>query len=162
MTYMAILAAVMLVPAVVLVLFKANGGVAFLALCLGSILALAVGPDVAELLASFSPANTLVIAQWTKVVLLLLPFVATLFLTKGNVHGTPKTAVNVIVSLAAGALLAVLVIPLLPRDIQLAIKDEALWREITNLYTAIIIVGSITSMAMLFHDHRPHVDKKHK
>ena len=159
---MVILALIMLVPALILVLFKANGGVAFLALCLGSILALAVGPDVSELLSSFSPGNTLVITQWTKVVLLLLPFVATLFLTKGNVHGTPKTIVNVVVSLAAGALLAVLVIPLLPSDLQIAVKGEALWKEVTNLYTAIIIIGSITSMAMLFHDHRPHHEKKHK
>lgn len=162
MTYMLILAMIMLVPAAILVLLKANGGVAFLSLCLGSILTLAVGPDVAPLLASFSPGNTLAIEQWTKVVLLLLPFIATLLLTKGNIRGGPKMAVNIVVSLAAGALLAVLLTPLLPSELQLALKEEVLWREVTNLYTAIIIVGSITSMAMLFRDHRPHVDKKHK
>lgn len=164
MTNLLILGALLLVPAVLLVVLKANGGVAFLSLCLGNMLVTALGSDVSELLSSFSPDNYLLVNQWTKVALLLLPFVITMLFTKGSVTSGSKLVFNIIVSLACGALLISLVMPLLPSDLQSSLKEEPLWMEVTNLYVAIIILGSITSMAMLLKGHAAtsHEGKKHK
>jgi hypothetical protein len=164
MTNLLILGALLLVPALLLVVLKANGGVAFLSLCLGNMLVTALGSDVSDLLASFSPGNTLLIDQWTKVVLLLVPFVVTMLFTKGSVASGAKLLFNIIVSLACGALLISLVMPLLPSDLQNSLKDEPLWQQVNSLYTAIIILGAITSMAMLLRGHASaaHEGKKHK
>jgi len=161
---MLILGGLLLAPVVLLVLLKANGGVAFLSLCLGNMLVTALGEDFSEVLASFSPNSYDLIHQWTKVVLLLIPFVITAFFTKGSVASGAKLVFNVIVSVACGALLISLVMPLLPSDLQNSLKDEQLWHEVNNLYTGVIILGAVTSMAMLLKGHAGggHEGKKHK
>lgn len=161
MTFMVILGLFIGIPVLAILLLRANGGVAFLALCLGAMLSTAIAPDVAETLAMAAPSNLLVLTQWTRVILLALPLVITILLTRRSVKGG-KTAVNLVVALACGALFAVLAVPLLPTELQRSITSEQPWRQVSNLSTAVIIVGAVTSMAMLLRDHRPVEDKKKK
>ncbi len=149
---MAILGLLIVGPVLAILLLRANGGVAFLALCLGTMLSTAIAPDIAETLAMAAPANLLTLTQWTRVTLLALPFIITILLTRKSVKGG-KTAVNMVVALACGALFAVLAVPLLPAELQRGITSEQLWRQVSNLSTAVIIVGAVTSMAMLLRGH---------
>lgn len=158
-----ILFGIILLPLLASLFLRSNGAVAFLSVCLGSVLASLVSADVADFLTGFTPMNGSATAEWTRVALVGLPLLISLFVTRKSV-GASKQLLNFIPALAAGLLLALFLVPVLPRDVQRLVTSNELWNSILNMETAVILGGALMAY-VLFLFLRPHhkdEDKKHK
>jgi hypothetical protein len=163
MVPLVVLFGLVLLPLVAALLLRSNGAVAFLSVCLGSVLAGMVSADVADFVTGFTPIDSSAVAEWTRVVLVALPLLISLFATRKSV-GASKQVLNFIPALAAGALLALFVVPVLPGSVKDMVTSNEFWDSLLNLETAVLLVGTLTAYA-LFLSLRPHLkedDKKHK
>lgn len=155
MTYLIVLAALALVPLLAIVWLRVNGAIAFMSLCLGSVLVSYTSGDVNDLLTSMSAKGSLDLHQWVRLGLLIIPFLLTIFFTRGSVKGSKK-ATNVLPALATGLLTVLLVVPLLPAAAQHKIHALPAWTQLSNLQTAVILGGALFSLVFLLFTHRAH------
>lgn len=162
MTYLIVLAALVLVPLLVITLLKVNGAVAFMSLCVGSVLISYTSSDVNAVVGSLSAHSTLTTYQWVQIGLLVVPFLLTILFTRGSVHGS-KRFTNVLPALASGLLFTLLITPLFPADIQRQIHAQHAWHQLSSAQTAVVLGGAAFSLLFLLLTHRtrPHEDKKH-
>lgn len=151
---MIVLAALVLVPAAVIVLLRVNGAIALMSLCLGSVLIAYTATDVEGVLTSFAAKNSgLAVNQWTQLGLLVAPFLLTVLFTRGSVNGSKKLT-NVLPAVATGLLFALLIVPLLSASLQRNIHSQPAWNQLSNLQTAIILSGAAFSLLFLLFTHR--------
>lgn len=162
MTYLILLAALALVPLLAITLLKVNGAVAFMSLCVGSVLVSYTSSDVNAVVGSLSVRSSLSTYQWIQLGLLVVPFLLTILFTRGSVHGS-KRFTNVLPALASGLLFTLLITPLFPADVQRQIHAQSLWHQLSSAQTAVVLGGAAFSLLFLLLTHRvrPHEDKKH-
>lgn len=153
MTPLIVLAALALVPMLAILVLRVNGAIAFMSLALGSVLVTYTSSDVDGVLTSVSSGSSLNINQWTQLALLVVPLLLTMLFTRGSVKG-PKRVTNVLPALAAGLLAALLVVPLLPADLQHQIHNQTVWTQLSNAQTAVILGGAAFSLVFLLFTHR--------
>jgi membrane protease YdiL (CAAX protease family) len=165
MTYLIALAALALVPVLMILSLRVNGAIAFMGLCVGSTLISYTSSDVDAVFTSFSAKdNELNTNQWVQLGLLVVPFLLTILFTKGSLHGH-KRFTNLLPALASGLLFALLVIPLLPSGVQHQIQHQNAWRQLSNAQTAVVLGGAAFSLVFLLFTHRTRgipEPKKHK
>lgn len=155
MTYLIILAAVAVVPALIITAFRVNGAIAFMSLCLGSVLVNYTSADVTAVVSGFSAKYSLSTHQMVQLVLLVLPFLLTILFTRKSVGGSKKIT-NVLPALASGLLFALLAIPLLSANLQNHLEGLSAWRQLSNMQTAVVLGGAAFSLLFLLFTHRPH------
>jgi hypothetical protein len=163
MTYLAILAALALVPMLAVLALRVNGAVAFMSLALGSVLVTYTSSDVNAIFGGFSTGGTLSKYQWVQLGLLVAPFLLTIVFARGAVKGS-KRFINFLPALATGLLFALLVVPLLSADLQRHIHTQAAWHQLDALQTAVLLGGATFSLLFLLVTHRnknPEDVKKH-
>jgi hypothetical protein len=161
MAYLVVLACLVLVPFVAVVALRAHGSIVFLSLCLGSVLATLVAPDVADVITAASRGDIHTTLQWTQTGLLTVPFVLAVLFTRGAIHGS-KQILNGLNAFASGTLFALLLVPYLSPVWQSGIEAQSLWHQLDNLQTAILIMGAIISLLFLLMTRSHHrLDKKH-
>jgi hypothetical protein len=153
MTHLVILAALAAVPLLAILLLRVNGAIAFMSLCLGSVLVTYTSSDVDSLVSNMEGKHGAHLDPWIKVTLFLLPLLLALLFTHGNVKGT-KNLINVLPAAATGLLCALLVVPLLPLDIRTQINHQTLWKQLNDAQTAIILGGAVFSLMFLLFTHR--------
>jgi zinc transporter ZupT len=154
MTYLIALAVLALLPVAAIVGLKVNGAIAFMSLCLGSVLVTYTSSDVDSVFTSFSSSkNTLATNQWVQLGLLVVPFLLTILFTRGSVKGSKKVT-NVLPALASGLLFALLVVPLLSASLQHHIERQAVWHQLSNAQTGVILGGALFSLVFLLFTHR--------
>jgi hypothetical protein len=161
MAYLVILAALALVPALAVILLRVNGAIAFMSLCLGSVLVTYTSSDVDTVFTNIANKNALVTNQWVQLSLLVVPFLLTLLFTRRSVKGS-KNVTNVFPALATGLLCALLVVPLLPAEIQRQVHHQAAWEQLSNLQTGVILGGALFSLIFLLFTHRRKHDEEDK
>ena len=161
MTYLVILAALMVVPIALIAALRVNAAIAFMSLCLGSVLARYTSNDVASIASGLSSSVSPSLIQWVGVVLLLLPFVLTVLFTRGSVS-SKKLLINLLPAIATGLLLALLLIPLLPPDLQSHLYAQKTWRILDNAQTSVILGGASFSLLALLFTHRGSGGEDHK
>lgn len=156
MTYLIVLAALAILPVVAIVWLRVNGAIAFMSLCLGSVLVSYTSADATDLVTSFAAKGKMLnTTQWIQLALLVVPFVLTILFTKGSVKGGKKLT-NVLPALASGLLFALLVVPLLSANIQRQIHRQAAWTQLSNLQTSVLLAGAVFSLVFLLFTHRGH------
>ena len=156
MTSLVILAALALVPALAVVLLRVNGAIAFMSLCLGSVLVTYTSGDVTGVLTSVSSSGrVLVTAQWVQLGLLLVPLLLAVLFTRGSVRGA-KGVANILPALAAGLLCVLLAVPLLNAAMQRQIHKLPAWHQFSNAQTGVILGGALFSLVFLLFTHRHH------
>lgn len=161
MTYLLVLAALALLPVLAIVLLRVNGAIAFMSLCVGSVLVAYAASDVTDLITSFSAKGALDIGQWVRLALLVVPFVVAVLFARGSVRGH-KRFINILPALASGLLFALLVVPLLPAGVQRQVQHLGVWHQLSSLQTAVILGGAAFSLVFLLFTHRAHGDdEKH-
>ncbi len=161
MTYLIVLACLVLVPFLLIMALRSHGSIVFLSLCLGSVLATLVAPDMTDVVSAMTRGNTLVTLQWSQIGLLTAPFLLATLFTKGAIRGG-KQLLNGLNAFASGTLFALLLTPYLSPIWQAGIKQQGLWHQLDNLQTAILIVGAATSLLfLLITRSHPKLDKKH-
>ena len=161
MTYLIVLACLVLVPFVLIMALRSHGSIVFLSLCLGSVLATLVAPDMTDVVSAMTRGNALVTLQWSQIGLLTAPFLLATLFTKGAIRGG-KQLLNSLNAFASGTLFALLLTPYLSPIWQAGIKQQGLWHQLDNLQTAILIAGAIISLLFLLMTRsRQKIDKKH-
>ncbi len=153
MTNLAILATIAVLPALAILLLCVNGAIAFMSLCLGSVLVTYTSSDVDTVFTAFTNKDALATNQGVQLALLLAPFLLTILFTRGSVKGA-KNVVNLFPALATGLLCALLVVPLLPAATQRQVQHLSMWHQLSNAQTAVILAGAVFSLVFLLFTHR--------
>ncbi len=146
-----ILAAIVLVPIIVLFLLRINAALVFLSLCLGNVLVQFVAPDANSFTALFAahvPKGVDTGDNFIKLVLLLLPVVLTAIFMVRTVHGHARRALNILPSAGVGLLGGLLVVPLLPGNLSANIIGSSLWSQVQQAQD--LIVGASALICLLF------------
>jgi energy-coupling factor transporter transmembrane protein EcfT len=152
-TYLVILGALAAVPILAITAMRVNGAIAFMSLCLGSVLVTYTSDDVDTVLSSMINKDALSIDQWVQLGLLIVPFILALLFTRGSVKGG-KSLTNILPAVASGLLCALLVVPLLGANIQRQIHDLSVWHQLSSAQTAVILGGALFSLMFLLFTHR--------
>lgn len=155
MNYLLLLAALAILPALAVIVLKVNGAIAFMSLCLGSVLVTYTSSDVTSLLADAAPKHALATTQWSQVGLLVVPLILAIVFTRKSVTGS-KQVTNVLPAVATGLLFVLLVIPLLAKSLQHHLTSQSLWHQLSALQTAIVLGGAAFSLLFLLISHRHH------
>lgn len=150
---MVILGALALAPALIILLLRVNGAVAFMSLCLGSTLVTYTSRDVDTVFTSFVNKDALATNQGVQLALLAAPFLLTVLFTRGHVKGFQKFA-NLLPALATGLLGVLLVVPLLPAGLQRQVHGQSAWHQLSNAQTGVILAGAVFSLVFLLFTHR--------
>jgi hypothetical protein len=153
-----ILAALVVLPVLLALIFRVHAVFVFLSICVGYFLQLAISDDVDLALATIiRGSNTVVIAR---LVLLLLPVALTLFMLRKS---RGKSLVFQLAPLVlSGLFLASLALPLLSPDLEQSVYDLQYGKGIkqsTDLIMAAAVVGNLVLAWVLFkskRDHRKH------
>lgn len=163
MMQLVILLAIVLVPILLIATLRANGAIAFMSLCVGSVLATYTTSDVAatvSTIATTSARTSFATTQWVRLGLLLVPFVLAVLFTRASVHGS-KQLMNLLPAIASGALFALLAIPLLSTSLQHELEAQAFWHQLDSLQTAIVLGGAAFSLLFILMSHRTRSEGRH-
>jgi hypothetical protein len=148
------LGAIVVIPAVLLMVLRINAALVFLSLCLGNVLVQFVASDASTWLTTFSSShgNATVAASHSdvKIALLLLPAVLTSIFMIRTVSGRPKLALNVLPAVGVGLLAALLVVPLLASDMSHNIIASSLWWNAQQAENVIIAGSAVVCLVILW------------
>jgi hypothetical protein len=158
------LAAIVLVPVIVLMFLRINAALVFLSLCLGDVLVQFVAKDTSNYLtlhannvphqASTAGGSTI------KLFLLLLPVVLTAIFMIRTVNGHGKLLLNLLPAAGVGMLGGLLVVPLLPSGLGYNIIASSLWTEVIKTQD-LIVGGSALICLLVLWLQRPKIGLKH-
>ncbi len=124
-------------PAVLMVLLRSDAAVVLLSLCAGSVLVNFIGSETND----FINQNATSLQGWGYVILLLVPAVLSIIALRKSVSSM-KLPLNILTAVAAALTGVLLIMPLLPGEIQTHLTDNFLWDRLHQFQT-IIVSGSI-------------------
>lgn len=162
------LAAIVAVPAILLMVLRINAALVFMSLCLGNILVQFVASDASSWLTTFSTSHTTTVLTTTnsnvKIFLLLLPAVLTAIFMIRTVQDGPRLLLNLLPAIGVGLLGALLVVPLLTPDLAHNIIASSLWWNVQQTQNLIIGLSAVVCLVVLWmqrpkaggHKHRKH------
>jgi len=158
------LAAIVIVPLLLLVLLRINASLVFLSLCLGNVLVQFVAKDTTDFLilhASQVPRPAAGAGNNTiKLVLLLFPVVLTAVFMIRTVHGHARLLLNFLPAAGVGLLGSLLVVPLLPPGLSHNIVHSNLWDQATRAQDLIVGASALVCLLVLWLQ-RPKAGDKH-
>lgn len=154
MTPEATLAAIVVVPAVLLMLLRINAALVFLSLCLGNVLVQFVASDASAWLTTFTSSQTTTVVTTTnsniKIGLLVLPALLTAIFMIRTVSGTPRLLLNLLPAVGVGLLGALLVVPLLEPKLSHDIIASSLWWNAQQVQNVIVGLSAVVCLVVLW------------
>ncbi|HLB66705.1 MAG TPA: hypothetical protein VJJ78_03885 [Candidatus Saccharimonadales bacterium] len=153
-----ILAVLIFAPAVLTYFLRSNAALSFLALC-GAFTLITLGS--AELKDLTGQLNIQVDASTLNLVLLMVPLLATLLLTRKAFSGQMKTIMHLATALCAGGLLALVSVPLLNASARTNFADSWGWANLQKIQVPLIAAGFLLSLLLVWFNKSRH-PKKHK
>lgn len=149
-----ILGAIVLVPAVVLMVLRINAALVFLSLCLGNVLVQFVASDAGAWLTTVTSSQTTTVLTTTnsniKIALLLLPVVLTAIFMIRTVSGQSRLLLNLLPSIGVGLLGALLVVPLLEPQLSHDIITSSLWWNAQQVQNIIVGLSAVVCLVVLW------------
>ncbi len=155
-----LLSALAVVPVVLILVFRINAALVFLALCAGSVLQTFVGDDVLQLFNSFVPSSNQALHVAVRIGFLILPAVLTLLFMRKTVSGS-RHVFNFIPALLTGMVTAILIIPLLTEGTKYTITTSSVWSQLQQFQGVLVGSAALTSFIFLWSNNRGHRKKKH-
>lgn len=159
----ALLATLILLPAVLTFILRSDAAAAFLALCGGFALLTLSGSDIQHLVGQ--TRITSLSSDDVDLALLLAPLVLTLLLTFKAVPTKRKLVAYLVPALCAGGLLAVVAAPMFSGALDVDITQSAFWKVLHNAESYIVGAGLLSSLLLIwvagFKNANSH-SKKHK
>lgn len=143
----------LVVPLIVLTVFRINAAMAFMSLALGFALVELVGKDAYSFVTFLSPGDSLGKTTW-QLILLLTPFILTCIFMVFSIHGRLKTLLNILPAAAVSAMGVLMAVPLLTSGLKKTIQAGPLWQQLSRAQTIIVISGAIVSLVMLWTQRR--------
>ncbi|HET9174097.1 MAG TPA: hypothetical protein VFN56_02330 [Candidatus Saccharimonadales bacterium] len=141
-----VLAALVVVPVLILMALRINAALVFLSLCLGDVLVQFVSTDASSIL----PAMGMHVSMQTvKLILLGIPVLLTAIFMIRSVKGA-RLMINVLPALGVGLVGAFLIIPELPPHLAASIVDSSQWQKIKNAQDMIVGASALLSLLVLW------------
>lgn len=159
----ALLATLVLLPAVITYLLKSNAGVGFLALCGGFAAITLSGSDIEHFFGK--TRITSLTSNDVSLILLVVPLLVTLLLTFRNVTAKKQRLAQLIPALCAGGLLAVVAAPMFSESLNTNLSDSPIWKDMQNVQSYIVGAGLLASLLLVWSGgfmHAKSHGKKHK
>jgi hypothetical protein len=148
-----ILGAIVVVPFIVLMLFRINAALVFMSLCLGAVLVQFVAPDTqsfADLFSAHNLSNAHPPNNTIQLALLLFPVVLTAVFMIRTVRGHTKLLLNALPAAGVGLLGALLVVPLLSLGLQYNIIHSNLWQQLNRGQDLVVGVSALICLLVLW------------
>jgi hypothetical protein len=145
---------IFLIPLVGFYLFRVNAAPVFLSLCLGYVL-LAFDSHNASIIAGNLASHNYTFIHVTptvgtvNLVLLLGPAALSIILQLGSM-AKHKRLINVLPSLGVGLFAPILIVPLLPATIMIAIIRTSYWVKLVNNQASIVGFGALIAIAFFW------------
>jgi hypothetical protein len=161
----ALLAVLILLPAVLAFFMKSNAAIAFLALCGGFAAITLSGSDIDHLVGQTK--ITSLTSNNVDLALLLLPLLLTLLLTFRSAASKNSRYFSLIPALCAGGLLAAVAGPMFNDSLQINVTGSSFWKQLKDAQSYIVGIGLLASLLLIwsggFSHGRSHGrGKKHK
>lgn len=153
-----VLGALVLIPAVVLMVLRINATLVFLSLCLGDVLVQFVTNDASSLTHTLP---TTVTNDNLKLGLLLIPPILTAVFMIKTIHDSARLLLNLLPAAGVGLLGALLAVPLLPSSMSKNIVGSSLWSQVTGAQGWIVGATAVVCLIVLWLQ-RPKAGGKHK
>jgi hypothetical protein len=144
----ALLAILILLPAVLTFFLKSNAAVSFLALCGGFAVITLSGSDIEHLFGKTK--ITSLTSNDVDLILLIIPLLLTLLLTFRSVSAKSQRYFQIIPALCAGGLLAVIAAPMFSDAINTNISNSQAWKDIQNIQSYIVGAGLLSSLLLIW------------
>ena len=148
------LVAIVLIPAILLMVLRINAALVFLSLCLGNVLVQFVASDASTWLTTFSSSRTTTVVTTTnsniKLVLLLLPAVLTAVFMIRTVGDKVRLGLNLLPAAGVGLLGALLIVPLLSPNLSHDIIASNLWWQAQQSQNVIIGLSAVVCLVVLW------------
>ena len=162
----ALLATLLLLPAVISYFIKSNAAVSFLALCGGFAVSTISGSDIQHLFGK-TQINSLT-SDDISLLLLALPLILTLLLTFRSVSSRGLRMAHIIPAVCAGGLLAAVSAPIFSNALNINLTHSLLWKDLQSAQSYIVGAGLLTSLLLVWSSGFGHArsnakhGKKHK
>jgi hypothetical protein len=158
----AILAGFVLGPLLLTFLFKSNAALSFLALCAGFTVISFAGSDFQSLTGQ---VNFSINSGTLNLILLILPLTLTLLITRKSFSKKGGFILHGLIALGAGALLALIGIPLLSESVRANFANSTLWSDLQKIQASVVGAGVFLSLVVVWAKNLKKSsikDKKHK
>jgi cytochrome bd-type quinol oxidase subunit 2 len=142
-----LLGVMILGPAVLTFLLKSNAALSFLVLCAGFVLSTSVIGDLKNLL---SQLNLSTASSTIGILLLAVPLVLTLLLTRASAGKGLKFWLQLAAALCAGGLLALSVGPVLGSSSQFDVTNSSFWSNLQKIQSEVIGIGALISLLLIW------------
>jgi hypothetical protein len=149
MTPLILIIAMLAAPVVIFFLFRVNAAIVFLSLCLGSVLVRFIGGDAQSFVGLFSASKSMSNSA-ISLALLFLPAVLTTIFMIRTVRGTTRALINILPSLAFGAVGLLLAEPLLPAGLYHTISSTTIWADLLRAQDLIVGVSALIGLLFLW------------
>lgn len=143
----ALLGVMILGPLVLTFLLKSNAALGFLVLCVGFVLSTSVIGDLKHLLSQLNLSTT---SSTIGIILLTVPLVLTLLLTRKSAGKGFKFWLQLAIALCGGGLLALSVGPILSSSSQLNVTTSGFWTNLQKIQSEIIGIGALISLLLIW------------
>lgn len=142
------------------IIWKAKGSHIFLLLCAGNLLSASLAGSLTTEVKDVVDTGSVPLQSIVKGVLLLLPPVLGLIISKGSVK-KKKAPYHFLPALAAGVLAYLWFIRVLPFDQFSALEDAELTKQLLRIRDGALVAGILSSLALMWAD-RPKPDEAEK
>lgn len=158
----ALLAVLILLPAVLVFFLKSNAALGFLALCGGFAAITLSGSDIQHLVGQTK--ITSLTSNDVDLALLLLPLFLTLLLSFRAVGSRNLSLAQLVPALCAGGLLAIVAAPMFNSALNIDITQSPLWKDLQNIESYVVGIGLLSSLLLIWGGGLSHAKphKKHK
>jgi hypothetical protein len=159
----ALLATLILLPAVLAFFLKSNAALAFLALCGGFAAITLSGSDIQHLVGQTK--ITSLTSNDVDLALLSAPLILTLLFTFGSGGVKKQRLFQLVPALLAGGLLAVVAAPMFNSALNVDITQSPFWKDLQNIESYIVGLGLLSSLLLVWAGGLTHAkshSKKHK
>lgn len=153
MTPLIIMGILILVPIVIVTLFRINAAIIFMSLCVGYVFVQYIGNDATSLASLFSSHTTQVSDSTIKILLLFLPAILTSIFMFHSVRGS-KIIFNLLPAAAVGLFTALLAEPLLSASMQRTLNESSIWHNFLQAQALIVGLSGLISLLFLWIQHR--------
>jgi hypothetical protein len=154
MTPVLTLAAIVIIPILLLMVLRINAALVFLSLCLGDVLVQFVAGDASSFFSLLSSSHVTTPIHTSNnnvdLVLLLFPVVLTAIFMIKTVRGGSRLLLNALPSAGVGMLGALLIVPLLPAGLSHNIINSSLWSQGQRAQDLIVGASALVCLLVLW------------